>query len=116
MPVVMRVPRLPLLPDHRPGDARGGSAAQRGAHPRPAQRRPAPGGAAAGRGQREALPGALLRQQAHLVRRRLPSGSFAFDSLIHSPPLQPIWATNSMVTHFINLKELCHSLPTKKAM
>ena len=49
-----------LVPGHRPRDARGGPAAQRGAHSCPTQRGPLPGGAEAGGGQREALPGALL--------------------------------------------------------
>lgn len=56
------------IPDHRPRDAQGGPAAQWGAHPCPTQRRPPPGGAETGGGQREALPGAFLRQQADMVR------------------------------------------------
>lgn len=56
-----------LVPDHRPRDARGRPAAQRGPHPCPTQRRPQAGGAETGGDQREALPGAFLRQQANMV-------------------------------------------------
>lgn len=56
----MQIQYICIIPDHRPRDAQRGPAAQRGAHPRPTQRRPPPGGAETGGGQREALPGALL--------------------------------------------------------
>lgn len=56
------------VPGHRPRDAWGGHAAQWGAHPRPTQRCPPSRGAQTRGDQWEALPGAVLWQQADMVR------------------------------------------------